>query len=207
MEMVESLKGKFMTEAIDLKKKDVIKKSARDLFIHFGFSKTSMEDIARQSGLAKPTLYYYYPGKEAIFDEIVVEEAISFMNHVEQRLPENLPADAKLAFFFRTIYQDLKIYAAKMADLPAYLCEHSPHGHPIVVKINDLFKEKLLPLLREGKEENIFDYEDEAYASSTLVFMTDFLNMDWIHHYPEEMCDRVVETMIEIMINGLKRRS
>ncbi len=195
------------TTTSDIDKKEVIKKAARQLFFHFGFSKTSMSDIAKQSGMAKPTLYYYYPSKEAIFDEIVVDEAITFMDHVEKRLPENLPADEKLAFFFRTIYQDLKVYAAKMAELPDYLCEHSPHGHPIVEKITSLFKEKLMPLLREGIAENIFEIDDEETAASTLVFMTDFLNLEWIRHYPEDMCDRVVETMIEIIINGLKRRT
>lgn len=196
-----------MTVTTDIDKKELIRKSARELFFHFGFSKTSMSDIARQSGMAKPTLYYYYESKEAIFDEVVVDEAIAFMERVEKRMPKDIPADEKLAFFFRTIYSDLKEYSKKMADLPDYLCEHSPHGHPIVEKINNLFQQKLIPLLQEGKENGQFNFSDAPEAASTLVFMTEFLNHDWIQHYPEEMRDRVVETMIEIIIHGLKRRN
>lgn len=180
--------------------------SARDLFFQFGLNKTSMEDIARQSGMAKPTLYYYYPNKESIFNEVVIEEARAFMDKVERKLPGNASAEEKIAIFFRTVYQDLKYYAAKMEKVPVYMCEHSPHGRPIVEKINALFRQKLLPLLTSGKKEGNFDFEDADITVSTLVFMTDFLNFDWMHHHPEKVRDQIVETMIEIILKGLKRR-
>jgi AcrR family transcriptional regulator len=190
----------------DVEKRTLIMKSARDLFFQFGLSKTSMEDIARQSGMAKPTLYYYYASKETIFNEVVIKEAQAFMDKVEKKLPKDAPADEKIAVFFRTVYQDLKVYAAKMEKVPVYMCEHSPHGRPIVEKINALFRAKLLPLLTSGKEEGSFEFEDVAITVSTLVFMTDFLNFDWMHHNPEKVRDQVVETMIEIILKGLKRR-
>ncbi|MCB0289682.1 MAG: TetR/AcrR family transcriptional regulator [Calditrichaeota bacterium] len=194
-----------MTVNGDIEKKALIKHAARELFFRFGFNKTAMSDIAQQSGMAKPTLYYYYPSKETIFDEIVVEEATGFINKVEKKMPRDLQADEKLAFFFRTMYQDLKEYARKMADMPKYLCEHSPHGHPIVEKLNLLFMEKLIPLLREGRMQGRFDFEDEPTMAATLVYMSEFLNFDWMQHYPETMRDRVVETMISVILNGLKR--
>ena len=80
-----------MSVSNDLKKKELIKKAARDLFFRFGFNKTSMEDIAKQSGLAKPTLYYYYESKNSIFNEIVIEEATRFMDKVETKIPDTLP--------------------------------------------------------------------------------------------------------------------
>lgn len=190
----------------DIEKKNLIKHSARNLFFHFGFSKTSMEDIARHSGMAKPTLYYYYPNKEAIFNEVVVEEAEAFMNKVESKLPQDVPADEKIAVFFRTTYRDLKRYAARIAEVPEYMCDHLPQGRPILEKINLLFREKLLPLLQAGKKEGIFEFENEEITVLTLVFMSDFLNLDWMHRHPEALRDRVVDTMIEITLNGLKRR-
>ncbi len=116
----------------DQEKKLLIKQSARELFFRFGFSKTSMDDIARQCGLAKPTLYYYFSNKEAIFNEVVIEEAEGFMDSVEKKLPRNLPADRRIALFYRTVYRDLKAYAANLVDMPPALYEHSPHGRPIV---------------------------------------------------------------------------
>ena len=191
----------------DIEKKTIIRQSARELFFRLGFNKTSMGDIARQSGLAKPTLYYYYPSKESIFDEIVIEEATFFMEAVEQEIPDDSNAVEKVKHFFKISYHKLKQHADVVADLPRYLCEHSPHGHPIVEKLNTLYIKKLIPLLREGREEGLFDIEDEELTAVTLVYMTEFLNLDWIQHYPQEKQEKVVETMINLLLNGLKRRN
>jgi AcrR family transcriptional regulator len=191
----------------DLKKKELIKKASRDLFFRFGFNKTAMEDIARQSGLAKPTLYYYYESKNAIFNEIVIEEATHFMDKVQAKIPVRLPANEKIALFFRTTYQDLKIYASRMAKMPDIMCEYSPHGRPIVHKINEIFREKILPLIEAGQTDGTLISSEKETIANTLVFMTDFLNLDWLRHHSEETCDQVVETMIEIILNGLNRRN
>ncbi len=165
-----------------------------------------MEDIARQSGFAKPTLYYYYTNKEAIFDDVVIEEAQLLMDTAEAELPPNLTAPEEIATFFRLIYAKLKQHVEKVNQLPDYLCEHSPHGHPIIQKLNDLFEEKLTPMLHRGVTKDELHIKDIAVTAKTLVFMSEFLNLDWMRFYEEELRDEIVETMIHTMINGMTRR-
>lgn len=196
----------MMTANNDLQKKQSIKSAARDLFFRFGYPKTSMEDIARQSGLAKPTLYYYYTNKQEIFNDVVIDEATRFMDEVEKKLPPDLPADQKITLFIQLIYKGLKKYASEMAKIPELMCEYSPHGKPIVEAINKLLVEKLKPLLLSGKREGLFNLEDENVTAAALVFMIDFLNLDWIQRQPEKFRDQVVDRMINIVLNGLKRR-
>lgn len=196
-----------MTTNNDLQKKQLIKTAAKDLFFRFGFGKTSMEDIARQSGLAKPTLYYYYTNKQEIFNAVVIDEAGRFMDKVEQSLPADMPADQKITLFFQLIYKGLKKYASEMSRVPDLMYDSSPHGKPIVEAINKSFAEKLHPLLLAGRKQGLFDFKDENVTTSSLVFMTDFLNLEWIRLHPEKIRDQVVERMIEIILNGLKRSS
>ncbi len=193
-------------ETSTVAKKESIKNAAKSLFFQFGFAKTSMDDIAHESHLAKPTLYYYYPNKESIFNEIVIDEATQFMNRVIKKIPAELPADEKITFFFRTIHQDMKAYCAKLSHLPQFLYEHYPYGRPISEKINSLFREKLKPLLKEGKEMGLLNFEDEDDTLSTLSIMTGFLNLDWMRRVPEKDRDNIVETTIHIILNGLRRR-
>ncbi len=187
-------------------KKALIKEAAKKLFYRLGFAKTSMDDIARQCGLAKPTLYYYYPNKEAIFNEIVIDEARQFMDRVEAKLPPDLPADEKIARFFRTIYQDLNRYFKEIEAVPDVLCEYYPQGRPVVEKINELFYQKLRPLLRAGKKEGILRYQDEEMTTSSIVTMTRFLNFAWMRRVDKAKRDRIIETVIEIILNGIRRR-
>src|SRR5688572_21432171 len=47
--------------------------AARYLVLRQGLRATTMEAIAREAGVAKPTLYSYFPDKEAVFQGIVEE--------------------------------------------------------------------------------------------------------------------------------------
>ena len=48
-------------------RKEGILDAAQTLVLKHGLRGTSMEAIARQAGVAKPTLYAYYPDKAAVF--------------------------------------------------------------------------------------------------------------------------------------------
>jgi AcrR family transcriptional regulator len=48
-------------------KSDHIADAARRLFGRYGFRRTSMDDIAREAGVAKATLYLHFAGKEDVF--------------------------------------------------------------------------------------------------------------------------------------------
>jgi len=47
---------------------------AGQLFLRYGFEKTTMDDIAREAGVAKATLYRYWPSKEALFESLLYRE-------------------------------------------------------------------------------------------------------------------------------------
>ena len=48
---------------------------ARNVFTHFGFKKTTMEEIALASRKGKSSIYYYFSSKEDIFKAVVEKEA------------------------------------------------------------------------------------------------------------------------------------
>ena len=52
-------------------KREAILAAARTLFLKHGLRGTSMEAIAREAGIAKPTLYAYFPDKAAIFSALL----------------------------------------------------------------------------------------------------------------------------------------
>ena len=52
-------------------KREAILAAAQTLFLKHGLRGTSMEAIAREAGIAKPTLYAYFPDKAAIFSALL----------------------------------------------------------------------------------------------------------------------------------------
>ncbi len=53
--------------------KENILESARKLFAEKGFDGVSMEDIAQASGVRKSLIYYYFPSKEVLFEEVWIK--------------------------------------------------------------------------------------------------------------------------------------
>lgn len=45
--------------------------AALETFLRYGYRRTTMEDIARQVGVSRPTLYLSFPNKQAVFRAVV----------------------------------------------------------------------------------------------------------------------------------------
>lgn len=61
--------------------------AAEKVFVENGYGTSSMEEIARESGMSKKTLYRYYPNKKAIFSALVQNHEIS---HIRVSPPDNV---------------------------------------------------------------------------------------------------------------------
>ncbi len=72
---------------METNRKAEIIEAARKLFAAQGFSPTSMDDIARDVGITKASLYYFFESKEKIF-ETIVEEVVS-------QIKDNLAGELK----------------------------------------------------------------------------------------------------------------
>lgn len=59
---------------------------AKKLFAKNGFSPTSMDDIARDVGIAKASLYYFFKSKEEIFVAIIEEIILEVKKSLDQEL-------------------------------------------------------------------------------------------------------------------------
>ena len=76
--------------------------AARKRFAYYGFSKVTMDEIASDVGLAKPSLYYYFPTKEKLFRAVIGREQEKFVRDIELMLKEDAPAGEKLRGYVDT---------------------------------------------------------------------------------------------------------
>jgi AcrR family transcriptional regulator len=65
-------------------------------FVAVGIAKTTMEDIAREAGAGKATLYRYFPNKAAVVDALVRRENQRFTRRLERAVAEGATASEKV---------------------------------------------------------------------------------------------------------------
>ena len=108
-----------------LTKEEIIREevitAAQRLFQHYGFAKTTMEDIAKAMGRGKSTLYYYYKSKDEIFEAVILKEADEVFSTVSEATRKASSAEEKLRAYLKTSFETIKsrinLYGAMKEEL------------------------------------------------------------------------------------------
>ncbi len=85
-----------------------IVQAAENLFQRWGIRKTTMEDIAREAGKGKSTLYYYFKNKEDVLDEVAEVQIIRIFGRIESEIGAKNTAREKLLTYFRSMFQEIR---------------------------------------------------------------------------------------------------
>jgi AcrR family transcriptional regulator len=72
------------------KKRDVIIEGAIKRFIHYGINKTTMNEIAEDLSVSKPSLYYYFPDKNSLVLGVIEKIFSDYFDMIEQSQHANL---------------------------------------------------------------------------------------------------------------------
>jgi AcrR family transcriptional regulator len=76
----------------DNEKRRQILKGAREVFLSKGFDGASMDQIAKEAGVSKGTLYVYFASKEVLFEALILEERMSLAeNFIDLSLCDEEP--------------------------------------------------------------------------------------------------------------------
>ena len=140
--------------------------AAQQLFTIKGVQATSIEDILKQVGIAKGTLYYHFPSKEAILRTLIARTTQQIIDRAEQVAQSPLPAVQKF----------LAALAAARVDEPDLeLAEalHAPgnaefHILSIVETVRQLTP-ILSGIVEEGIAEGVFDTEHPREVIEILL--------------------------------------
>lgn len=73
----------------DPAKRQQILNGAKRVFMKMGFDAASMNDVTREAGVSKGTLYVYFTNKEELFSAIIETERAAFVTSVRTALAEH----------------------------------------------------------------------------------------------------------------------
>lgn len=167
--------------------------TAEKLFVTKGYTKTTVNDILKEIGIAKGTFYHYFKSKEKVMDEIIMRIIKADVAKAKAIVSNpNIPVLDKL---FRILMEQ----SPKSGDIKEKMIEqfHQPnnaemHQKSLVQSIIYL-SPVLTEVLKQGIEEGIFftPYPQETIElliSSAQVIFDDGL-FQW---KPEEMMRRAI---------------
>jgi TetR/AcrR family transcriptional repressor of mexJK operon len=87
-----------VTDQQDIKREKILE-AAHHRFLHYGYSKTTMNEIANDLSLSKALLYYYFPDKSQLYTAVMRKVADEYLNILKSKA--NTFTSLKEAFQFQ----------------------------------------------------------------------------------------------------------
>ncbi len=81
-------------------KEEKILTSAREVFVRYGFKRTTMSDLAEAAQMSRPALYLIYSSKEEVFRSLVTQVFNELLHEVHVGLSKHEDVADKLTFAF-----------------------------------------------------------------------------------------------------------
>ena len=155
--------------------KPKISEIALHLFAERGYAAVSMRQIASKVGLQVGALYNYFPDKQTILSELLI-------NHMENLLQtwhrQTLPEKSdKLLEFFVDFHIDYHLNRPEEVFI-AYmeLRNLNPDNFKKIEKLRNKYELILSKILSDGVNENLFTCEETKIASLAIIGMLKEVN-------------------------------
>jgi AcrR family transcriptional regulator len=190
--------------------RDRILDATERLLGRFGYQKTTMDDVAREAGVAKRTIYMHFTGKE--------ELALSSIDRIVERLIERLEAIAsapqepaervkemlRCRVLFR--FDSVRDYHQSLDDLfeslrPAYMARRQQYFNAEA--------QVFASVLAAAKNARIFELRDPVETAHTLLLATNALlpsSLSVQELGKRSAVEKKVGGIADLLVGGLRSR-
>jgi AcrR family transcriptional regulator len=204
----EHLKYQSMDDSFSNVGKDEVREqvvqSARLVFAKYGYKKTSLDDISRESRKGKSTIYYYFKSKDEIFKAVIDTEAEIRRNAIEEQISQIKDPKQKLKTYIYVRMRSLKAvvnyYEAIKNDLldQLYFVDNlrTEHFEAEIRQINQM--------LCEGIDSGEFTIQNPELAAKTIVTALHGFEVPLImKNLSDEELQKSIDEMLNILFFGI----
>jgi AcrR family transcriptional regulator len=179
---------------------------ARGVFSHFGFKKTTMEEIAAASRKGKSSIYYYFTSKEEIFRAVVDKEADELKEELLKGISEIEDPIEQLKLYVSIRMHKLK----KLTNFYAALKSEYLNHLDFVEKIRenyDKYEVKIVTqIIQDGIERGKFAVDDPYLSAVAIVTAMKGLEIPLLINKVHGNFDDRLNNIINFLFYGIVRR-
>ncbi len=189
-----------------LNNKKIIFREAARLFSEKGYERTSMRAIAEAAGVSKPAIYYYFPNKDALFEEMLAAAQEQIQETLEKIQSSTLGTIEKLtdiAVSRFAMYQEHPELSKFLTDMAVWNIKKKIMLN--FLKKHQGFHTVVSDIMTEGIEPGLFRSDLDPAVAATMFLGG--LNMYMVTHIKTgegEMTPAKAREFVTIIIDGIK---
>lgn len=191
-----------MSEA--LSKRECILLEAGKMFARFGFKKTSIDEIAREAGVGKGTVYLAAESKEELFYQVLHREVRSWQAECAKVVDPRVPADELLVRLAAAAQQNLRANTLVQDLFRGEMAKMLPRWADRFNELRALGRINVEEVLRIGIRQKRFrkdlDVEATAQVLQNLHLAGQILRL---RDDTDEAFARVTQAGFQMVLHGL----
>jgi AcrR family transcriptional regulator len=189
----------------EIRKKIIL--SAGRIFSHYGFKKTTMDEIARSLKMGKSSIYYYFESKEDIFEAVVLYEANTLRNKLTTAIKSVESPMDKLRDY---VFVRMKAFE-KLSNYYNAIFDKNLDHFDFVEKIRLEYDREELAILRlilyHGARQEIFNVENSEYTAMAIQTTLKGLEVPLFWKKKEDHIAKRLNAILDVLFYGIVKTS
>jgi AcrR family transcriptional regulator len=178
-----------------------------DLISKHGFSGTTVDKIATESGLSKGSIFWHFNNKENLFRAVIDAIRGALFEGLTRDLRDDLSTREKVELLLNNYTKLIETDCSRCIDLTVLIIEMVETNPLLAEELRDLFAElasTLIVFLDEGKgRREIADTLDSQMTAYTIVGNLQGLTVQYYLNRNKFEYGRLMEAYKGLVLNGL----
>ncbi len=176
---------------------------------HYGFDKTTVEEIAEDANIGKGSIYSHFKSKKEILVALIVDYNQCILRDAEEVFNSPLPVYER--FLSLIITRFISIYE---------YCSNTPHGFEVaeatatmkdelieaLTDSNMKMDDFLTKLIKEGNQEGILDVKDPEKVADHISTSFRILYPGYKLGKSWDEAREYIETLVRLYFDGMRKR-
>ncbi|MCP4604751.1 MAG: TetR/AcrR family transcriptional regulator [Proteobacteria bacterium] len=184
-------------------KRDAILHAAWGLIRHYGYNKTTIEDIAKSAGVGKGTVYLYFRSKTEIMLSLTDLTNERITEELERIATGSAPPEERLRkcllYRIMTLFDLVQRYPHSDDVIASMLPE-------IVERVDRYVRrhgELLSQIVIEGCNTGVFSVNDPKAAGQLLSGLFEFLTPPYYRFHSRNSLEDFANQVVDLLISGI----
>ena len=184
-------------------KEEQIVNSARELFKKYGIKKVSMDEIAKNAGVTKKTVYSYFASKAELINFFIKEELNNMKKIVEEYEDDNND-------FFENVHEGLyKILTYKKNSFFLNIIINDTESFDIkelrnsLKEVDNQIKKFIKEILQKAKDKGHIQVQNIDITTFLIYKMYFALIFEWDEELKKLSDKEIADNILHILRNGI----
>jgi AcrR family transcriptional regulator len=176
------------------------------IFSRYGFRKTTMDEIASALKMGKSSVYYYFQGKEEIFEAVVLYEANMLRNELTRAIKS---VDSPVDKMRNYVFVRMKAFE-KLSNYYNAIFDKNLDHFDFIEAIREKYDREELAILRlilyDGARKKVFSVKNSEYTALAVQTTLKGLEVPLFWKKRELNLEERLTAILDVLFNGILQK-